>query len=59
VISDLKRSGMTDLRAFVTQDYLGGAFFQSLLGPLVATILGAFGGLVIKALARLRRSFRA
>jgi hypothetical protein len=33
VIADFQRSGMNDLRAFIIQDYLGGGFFHSLLGP--------------------------
>jgi hypothetical protein len=53
VIADFKRSGMQDLRAFILQDYLGGGFFHSLLGPILAFPLGALGGLTAKALDRL------
>jgi hypothetical protein len=53
VFDDFKRSGMTDLRAFVMQDYLGGVFFHLLLGLIVAGILGAMGSLVAKLLARI------
>lgn len=53
VFEDFKRSGMTDLRAFVMQDYLGGVFFHLLLGLIVAGILGTMGSLVAKLLARL------
>jgi hypothetical protein len=55
VIADFQRSGMTDLRAFVIQDYLGGGFFHSLLGPLLAFPLGAVGGLAVRALTGLSR----
>jgi len=50
VFEDFKRSGMTDLRAFVMQDYLGGVFFHLLLGLIVAAILGMIGALVAKLL---------
>jgi hypothetical protein len=50
VIEDFKRSGMTDLRAFVLQDYLGGVFFHLLLGLIAAGILGMMGALVAKLL---------
>jgi heme/copper-type cytochrome/quinol oxidase subunit 3 len=53
VIADFQRSGMTDLRAFIIQDYLGGGFFHSLLGPLLAFPLGAIGGLAAKIWERL------
>jgi hypothetical protein len=56
VIADFHRSGMQDLRAFILQDYLGGGFFHSLLGPLLAFPLGALGGLIAKVLRWLGRS---
>jgi hypothetical protein len=59
VIADFERSGMHDLRAFVIQDYLGGGFFHSLLGPLLAIPLGALGGLVVKAVDHLQLVFPA
>lgn len=52
VLEDFKRSGMSDLRAFVMQDYLGGVFFHLLLGLVAAGILGLLGALA----ARLFRS---
>jgi hypothetical protein len=54
VIVDFQRSGMSDLRAFIMQDYMGGRFFHSLLSPIIAGILGLFGGLVAKGLARMQ-----
>ena len=54
VFEDFKQSGMTDLRAFVMQDYLGGVFFHLLLGLVVAGILGMVGALVAKLLIRQR-----
>ena len=50
VLEDFKRSGMTDLRAFVMQDYLGGVFSRLLLGLIAAGILGMMGALVAKLL---------
>jgi hypothetical protein len=50
VLEDFKQSGMTDLRAFVQQDYVGGVFFHLLLGLIVAGILGMMGALVAKLL---------
>jgi len=52
VFEDFKQSGMTDLRAFIMQDYLGGVFFHLLLGMVVAGILGFMGGLAAKLLKR-------
>jgi hypothetical protein len=53
VFEDFKRSGMTDLRAFIMQDYLGGVFFHLLLGLIVAGILGALGGSAGRLIARI------
>ncbi len=53
VFEDFKRSGMTDLRAFIMQDYLGGIFFHLLLGLIVATVLGTLGALTAKLATRL------
>jgi hypothetical protein len=50
VFEDFKRSGMTDLWAFIMQDYLGGVFFHLLLGFIVAGILGTMGALAAKLL---------
>lgn len=52
VFEDFKRSGMTDLRTFIMQDYLGGVFFHLLLGLIVAGILGTMGALMSKLLTR-------
>ncbi len=52
VFEDFKRSGMTDLRAFIMQDYLGGVFFHLLIGMLVAAVLGAIGGMVARLITR-------
>ena len=52
VFEDFRASGMTDLRAFIMQDYLGGIFFHLLLGLIVAALLGAMGGCAAKLIAR-------
>jgi len=50
VIADFERKGMRDLRAFIFEDYMGGGFYHSLLGPLLALPLGVLGGLGAKSL---------
>lgn len=52
--ADFARSGMTDFSAFVMEDFMGAIFFHLLLGPLMAAVLGVFGGAVGKSFARLR-----
>lgn len=54
VLEDFQRSGMTDLRAFVLQDYLGGVFFHLLLGLMLAVLLGALGGAARRLVSWLR-----
>ncbi len=49
---DFARSGMSDFNTFIMEDFMGAGFFHLLLGPVVATILGTFGGLLGKGLAR-------
>jgi hypothetical protein len=41
---DFARSGMTDFRAFIMEDFLGAGFYHLLLGPLIAATLGAIAG---------------
>ena len=48
ILADFRRSGATDLRAFIFEDYMGGGFFHSLLGPILAIPLGGLGGLAAK-----------
>jgi len=52
---DFARSGMSDFNAFLMEDFMGATFFHLLLGPIVAAVLGGFGGLLGKVLARLQR----
>jgi hypothetical protein len=51
---DFAQSGMSDFNQFIMEDFLGAAFFHLLLGPIVAAILGAVGGLLGKGLSKLR-----
>jgi hypothetical protein len=46
--ADFARSGMRDFNAFIMEDFLGAGFFHLLLGPVIALLLGAFGGLIGK-----------
>jgi hypothetical protein len=59
VIADFQRSGMRDLRAFIFEDYMGGGFYHSLLGPLLSLPLGLFGGLTAKAFQVIRKTTRS
>ena len=52
--ADFENSGMTDFNVFLMEDFLGAGFFHLFLGPILATILGAIGGLLGKGLARIR-----
>jgi hypothetical protein len=52
---DFQRSGMTDLNAFIMEDFLGASFFHLLLGPLLASALGSIGGVVGLGIRRFRR----
>jgi hypothetical protein len=58
VIADFHRSGLRDLRVFIFEDYMGGGFFHSLLGPLLALFVGGLGGLVAKGLLLMGRASR-
>jgi len=44
-MEDFARSGMTDLDAFIMQDFWGAGFFHSILLPLLSVIMGSIGGL--------------
>jgi hypothetical protein len=50
VLADFRRHGARDLRVFIFEDYMGGGFFHSLLGPLLALPLGLLGGLAAKGI---------
>ncbi len=52
---DFRRSGMSDFKVFMMQDFLGAGFFHLLLSPLFGVLLGGLGavpGLVLRRLAR-------
>jgi hypothetical protein len=51
---DFQSSGMSDLRAFVVQDYLGATFFHPVLGILGGCLLGSLGGFLGKTAANWR-----
>ncbi len=52
-LSDFQRSGMSDLRAFIVQDYLGASIFHPLLGAVAGLICGLLGGAAGRGLAAL------
>jgi hypothetical protein len=58
VIADFRRSGQSNLRVFIFGDYVGGAFFHSVLGALFGLVLGTFGGLAAWLAIRLTRDAR-
>jgi hypothetical protein len=43
---DFARSGMTDYRAFIMQDFMGACFYHLLISPVFAAILGTVGGML-------------
>ncbi len=49
---DWARSGMADFNTFVMEDLLGATFFHLLLGPFIASITGAIGGLIGKVIGK-------
>jgi hypothetical protein len=51
-IADFRRSGQSDLRAFIFSDYTGGMFFHSALGAIFGLLLGGLGGLMSLAVIR-------
>jgi hypothetical protein len=53
---DFVRSGIKDFSTFVVEDMMGATFYHLLLGPIVAALLGAVGGLLGRLLARRRKS---
>ena len=46
---------MRDFDTFIMEDLMGATFFHLLLGLLMAAVLGAFGGLLGKLLARFQK----
>ena len=59
ILADFRRSGGGDLRVFIFEDFMGGGFFHSLLGPLLSLPLGLLGGLVAKAILLVNRAARS
>lgn len=52
--ADFNQSGAMDFNTFIVEDFMGAVFFHSLLGPIIAAILGIVGG----GVGRIMRSFR-
>ncbi len=50
--ADFAQRGITDFNVFIMEDFMGAVFFHSLLGPIVAAILGLFGGIVGKLISK-------
>jgi hypothetical protein len=53
--TDFARSGMSDLSAFVMEDFLGAGFFHLILGLMLAVILGTMGVAIGKGIARIKK----
>jgi hypothetical protein len=53
---DFARSGMSDIRAFVVQDFWGAGFFHLLAGLVLAGILGGATALAVRVCQRARRA---
>jgi len=52
VYDDFARSGMTDIRAFVLQDFWGAGFFHLAAGLVIAGVFGTLAALVARMLWR-------
>jgi hypothetical protein len=50
--ADFARSGMTDMKAFIMQDYLGAGFFHLLIGFVMASLFGGIGAGLTRLLQR-------
>lgn len=57
-LEDFTRSGMTDLNAFIMQDFWGAGFFHSTLLPFLSIIIGSIGSLLGILLVRIRKHNR-
>jgi hypothetical protein len=54
---DFARSGAKNFPVFIMEDYTGAVFYHSLLGPLIALIFGAIGGLIGKIYLNIKSRF--
>ena len=54
VYDDFARSGMTDIRAFVLQDFWGAGFFHLVAGLIIAGVFGTLAALLARVLGRRR-----
>ena len=52
--ADFVQSGMSNFNTFIIEDFMGAVFFHALLGPMVASLLGWFGGMIGKLISRTR-----
>jgi hypothetical protein len=52
---DFGRGGLTDLHAFVVQDYLGAGFFHLVVGVVIAAVIGLFSALLAAGVGRWQR----
>ncbi len=52
---DFHQSGMSDFNTFIVEDFMGAVFFHSLLGPIVAILLGAIGGGIGRTVQSLKK----
>lgn len=55
--ADFQQSGIKDFNTFIMEDFFGAIFFHSLLGPILAAILGTLGGTFGRSIAALKRKF--
>ena len=49
---DFARSGVSNFRTFIFQDYLGAGFYHSLILPIAAAIMGTVGGLIGRLMSK-------
>ncbi|MDR3577525.1 MAG: hypothetical protein P4L50_26985 [Anaerolineaceae bacterium] len=51
--ADFAQSGAVNFNTFIVEDFMGAVFYHSLLGPLIALVLGTVGGLLAKGMTKL------
>jgi len=52
--TDFIHSGEVSFNNFIREDFMGAVFYHSLLGPIIAVILGGIGGILAKVTAKIR-----
>lgn len=51
--ADFSRSGLKDFNTYIMDDFMGAVSYHSVLGPLIAVILGSLGGFISKGIRKI------